>query len=160
MKWLVSAVLKVCKFLYGVSGFTLVVMMLLTVLDVALRMVGRPITGVYELVGYFASIVVGFALPFTTWTRGHIYMEFVIDKLPVQSRDIANILTRIIGIALFAVVAYNLVDVGIVLYDTGEVSPTLQLPVYPFAWAIAVCCCIICLVLFCDIVRVRGGEYE
>lgn len=160
MKWLISTVLKVCKFLYGVSGFTLVVMMLLTVLDVALRMVGRPITGVYELVGYFASIVVGFALPFTTWTRGHIYMEFVVDKLPVQSRDIANILTRIIGIALFAVVAYNLVDVGIVLYDTGKVSPTLQLPVYPFAWAVAACCCIICLVLFCDILRVRGGEYE
>ena len=112
MKWLIPTVLKVCKFLYGVSGFTLVIMMLLTVLDVAMRIMGRPIAGVYELVGYFSAIVVGFALPYTTWTRGHIYMEFVIDKLPVLSKDFANIFTRVIGIALLAVVAYSLVDVG------------------------------------------------
>ena len=160
MKWLISTVLKVCKFLYGVSGFTLVIMMLLTVFDVAMRIMGRPIAGVYELVGYSAAIVVGFALPYTTWTRGHIYMEFVLDKLPVRSKDFANILTRIVGIALLAVVAYNLVDVGIDLYVTGEVSPTLQLPVYLFVWAVAFCCCMMCLVLFCDMLRIRGGEYE
>jgi TRAP-type C4-dicarboxylate transport system permease small subunit len=160
MRWLISTVLAICKFLYGISGVTLVVMMLLTVSDVVLRMVGRPIEGVYELVGYFSSIVVGFALPFTTWTKGHVYMEFLVDRFPVRTKKVASVLTRIIGIALFAFVAYNLADVGRVLYDTGEVSPTLQLPVYPFAWAVAVCCCMMCLTLVCDILRMRGGEYE
>jgi TRAP-type C4-dicarboxylate transport system permease small subunit len=160
MRWLISTVLKVCKFLYGVSGFTLVIMMLLTVLDVFLRIVGTPITGVYELVGYFGSIVVGFALPFTTWTKGHIYMEFLMEKLPEQSRDIANIFTRIVGIALFGFAVYNLVDVGTVLYSTGEVSPTLELPVYPFAWGVAISCFMVCFVLFCDILRIVGGEYD
>jgi TRAP-type C4-dicarboxylate transport system permease small subunit len=160
MRRLISTVLKISKFLYGVSGFTLVIMMLLTVLDVMLRIVGRPITGAYELVGYFSSIVVGFALPFVTWTRGHVYMEFVTEKLPTQNREIAHIFTRIIGIALFAFAAYYLIDVGVVLYSTGEVSPTLQLPVYPFAWGVAICCFMTCLVLFCDIFRIGGGEYE
>jgi TRAP-type C4-dicarboxylate transport system permease small subunit len=159
MKWLISPVLKVSKFLYGVSGFTLVMMMLLTASDVTLRIIGRPITGAYELVGYFSSIVVGFALPFVTWTRGHVYMEFVTEKLPKQNREIAHIFTRIIGIALFAFGAYYLVDVGIVLYGTGEVSPTLQLPIYPFAWGVAICFFMTCLVLFCDILRI-GGEEE
>jgi TRAP-type C4-dicarboxylate transport system permease small subunit len=160
MRRLVLTVLKISKFLYGVSGFTLVIMMLLTVLDVVLRIVGRPITGAYELVGYFSSIVVGFALPFVTWTRGHVYMEFVTEKLPKQNQEIAGIFTRIIGIALFAFAAYYLVDVGVVLYSTGEVSPTLQLPVYPFAWGVAICCLMTCLVLFCDILRIGGGEYD
>lgn len=160
MRRLLSIGLKVSRFLYTVSGITLVFMMLLTVLDVILRIFGRPITGTYELVGFSGAVVVGFALPFTTWTRGHVYMEFLIEKLPAQKRDVANIFTRIIGIVLFALAAYNLVDVGIDLYNTGEVSPTLQLPFYPVAWGVGACCFIICFVLFCDILRIYGDEYE
>jgi TRAP-type C4-dicarboxylate transport system permease small subunit len=160
MRWLLSAGLKISRFLYVISGVGLVVMMLLTVLDVALRMVGRPITGAYELVGYLGVVVVGFALPLTTWTRGHVFMEFVIEKIGEQNRQIANVFTRIIGIALFAVAVYSLADIGIDLYNTGEGSPTLQLPVYPFAWAAALCCSVMCLVLFCDILRIYGGEYD
>jgi TRAP-type C4-dicarboxylate transport system permease small subunit len=160
MRWLISTVLKVSKIMYGISGVTLVCMVLLTVLDVILRSFGRPITGIYELVGYFSTIVVGFALPFTTWTRGHVYMEFLLEKIAKQNQNIANIFTRIIGIVLFAFAAYNLVDVGVVLYTTGEGSPTLQLPVFPFAWCVATCCFLMCFVLFCDILRIYGGEYE
>ena len=58
MRWLLSAGLKISRFLYVISGIGLVVMMLLTVLDVALRMVGRPITGAYELVAYGVVLVV------------------------------------------------------------------------------------------------------
>lgn len=160
MRWLLSTVLKVSKFLYGVSGVTLIVTVLLTVLDVLLRSFGRPITGTYELVGYFSTIVVGFALPLTTWTKGHVYMEFILEKITKQNQDIANIFTRIIGIVLFAFATYYLVDMGIVLQSTGEVSPTLQLPVYPFAWCVAISSFMMCFVLFCGILRIHGGEYE
>ena len=135
-------------------------MMLLTVLDVILRIFGRPITGAYELVAFSGAVVVGFALPLTTWTKGHVYMEFLIERLPKHVRDLANISTRIIGIILFALAAYNLVDVGIDLYNNGEVSPTLQMPFYPIAWGVGVCCFIMCLVLFCDILKIYGDEYE
>ena len=160
MRSILSVGLKISKFLYAVSGITLVFMMLLTVLDVMLRILGRPIAGTYELVGYSGAVVIGFALPFTSWSRGHVYMEFLIEKLPKERRGVVNVSTRIIGIILFGLAAYNLIDVGIVLYTTGEVSPTLRLPVYPFAWGVGVCCFVICFVLFCDILRIYGGEYE
>jgi TRAP-type C4-dicarboxylate transport system permease small subunit len=152
--------LKISKFLYAVSGITLVFMMLLTVLDVTLRALGRPITGAYELVAFSSAVVVGFALPLTTWTKGHVYMEFLIERLPEHVRNFANLSTRIIGIILFALAAYNLIDVGIDLYTTGEVSPTLQLPFYPVAWGVGLCCFIMCLVLFCDILKIYGEEHE
>lgn len=160
MKWVLSAGLKISRFLYVISGIGLVVMMMLTVVDVALRLVGRPITGTYELVGYLSVVVVGFALPLTTWNKGHVFMEFVIDRIAKGNRDIANTFTRIIGIALFAVGTYSLAEIGADLYNTGEGSPTLQLPVYPFAWAAAFCCSIMCFVLFCDILRIYGGKYD
>ena len=160
MRVLLSIGFKISRFLYAVSGITLVFMMLLTVFDVILRMFGRPITGAYELVAFAGAVVVGFALPLTTWTRGHVYMEFLIERLPDHVRNFANVSTRIIGIILFALAAYNLIEVGIDLYNNGEVSPTLQLPFYPVAWGVGLCCFIMCLVLFCDILKIYGDEYE
>jgi TRAP-type C4-dicarboxylate transport system permease small subunit len=160
MTWLLSLGLKISKSLYAVSGVVLVWMMLLTAADVVLRAFGRPITGAYELVGFSGAVVIGFGLPYTSWTRGHVYMEFLIKKLPKQSRDIANVFTRLVGIALFAVIAYNLVVVGMDLRGTGEMSPTLQLPFYPVAYGVGICCFMLCLMLLCDIIKICGDHYE
>jgi hypothetical protein len=46
------------------------------------------------------------------------------------------------------------------LYRTGEVSLTLQLPFYPVAYGIGVCCFVQCLVLIAHIFQVIGGTYE
>lgn len=160
MTWLTSAVLRTSKFLFGISCITLVVMMLLTVIDVALRTAGKPITGAYELIGYLSVIAVGFSLPLTTWTKGHVFMEFIIERIRGQGRNVANTLTRMVGMGLFAVATYSLAEVGMDLYNTGEGSPTLQLPVYPFAWCAAASCFTMCFVLLCDILRIFGGEYD
>ena len=87
-------------------------------------------------------------------------MVFLIEKLPKQSRDIANVFTRLVGIALFAVIAYNLVVVGMDLRGTGEMSPTLQLPFYPVAYGVGICCFMLCLMLLCDIIKICGDHYE
>jgi len=160
MTWLLLLGSKISKFLYAVSGVVLVWMMLLTGADVVLRAFGRPITGAYELVAFSGAVVIGFGLPYTSWTRGNVYMMFLIEKLPKQSRDIANVFTRLVGIALFAVIAYNLVVVGMDLRGTGEMSPTLQLPFYPVAYGVGICCFMLCLMLLCDIIKICGDHYE
>lgn len=152
--------LRLSRFLYGIAGVALVFMMLLTVVDVILRTFGRPITGTYEMVGFSGAVVIGFALPFTSWIRGHVYMEFLIQRFPKQVRDRMNLFTRVIGIILFALIAYNLMIVGIDLQKSGEVSPTLRFPFYPVVYGVGICFFIECLVLFCDILKIRGGKYE
>ena len=152
--------LRVSRFLYGVAGVTLVFMMLLTVVDVILRIFGRPITGTYEMVGFSGAVVIGFALPFTSWIRGHVYMEFLIQRFPKHVRDRMNLSTRVVGIILFLLIAYNLIIVGIDLQKSGEVSPTLRFPFYPVVYGVGICFFIECLVLFCDILKIRGDQYE
>jgi TRAP-type C4-dicarboxylate transport system permease small subunit len=152
--------LRLTRFLNGIAGVALVFMMLLTVADVILRTFGRPITGTYEMVGFSGAVVIGFALPFTSWIRGHVYMEFLIQRLPKQVRDRMNLFTRGIGIILFALIAYNLMVVGIDLQKSGEVSPTLRFPFYPVVYGVGICFFIECLVLFCDILKIRGDKYE
>jgi len=152
--------LRLSRFLNGIAGVALVFMMLLTVADVILRTFGRPITGTYEMVAFAGAVVIGFALPFTSWIRGHVYMEFLIQKLSRQVRDRMNLFTRLIGIILFALIAYNLMIVGIDLQKSGEVSPTLRFPFYPVVYGVGICFFIECLVLFCDILKISGGDYE
>lgn len=64
------------------AGITLTLIMGITVTDVVLRSLGRPIVGTFELVAFFGAVVIGFSLPFTSWVRGHIYVDFFVMKLP------------------------------------------------------------------------------
>jgi TRAP-type C4-dicarboxylate transport system permease small subunit len=160
MKSFLSMVSQLSKVVNVIAGMALTAMMLLTVFDVVLRYLGKPILGCYELVSLGAAVVIGFSLPYTSWVKGHIGVDFLLVELPEWRRGVVLVFTRIMSIALFAVVGVYLIKKGVYMHMTGQVSMTLQMPFYPVAWGVAVCCFIQCLVLICDIVKVAGGNYE
>ena len=160
MEGFLRIVHRVSRVINVFAGISITFIVFLTVADVILRMFRRPIVGTYELVSFSGAIVVGFAIPLTTWMRGHIFVDFFIQKFSQGVQRIFNVSTRCIGIGLFFLIAWNLIKVGMDLQKTGEVSPTLQLPFYPVAYAVGVVCFFQCLVLFCDIIKISGGKYE
>jgi TRAP-type C4-dicarboxylate transport system permease small subunit len=143
-----------------IAGISLTFLMLLTVTDVILRTLRRPIVGTYELVAFSGAVAIGFAVPLTSWLRGHIFVDFFILRFSQKVRNIFNIATRFLVIVLFLLIGWNLIKYGLDLQKSGEVSLTLQMPFYPVAYGIAVCCFIQCLVLICDVIKIFGGEYE
>lgn len=143
-----------------IAGITLTFMMSVTVADVILRSLRRPIVGTYELVAFSGAVVIGFSLPFTSWVRGHIYVDFIISKFSKKIRDAFNIVTRCMVIGLFLLIGWNLIKYGMDLQKSGEVSLTLQMPFYPVAYGIGICCFIQCLVIGCDLLKIYGGKYE
>lgn len=155
----VAIVLRISKVLNTIASAALIFMMCITVADVLSRAGGHPIMGTYETVGLLGAIVIGFAVPFASCERGHIYMEFLVDRLPKGQRDILNIFTRLLCIALFLFIGYNLFQVGADFYKAGEVTPTLKLPFFPVAYGLGICCFIECLVFACDIVKIREDKY-
>jgi TRAP-type C4-dicarboxylate transport system permease small subunit len=159
-KIVLTSVHKLSKFLNSISSVALVSIMVLTVTDVVLRMFKRPITGTYEIVGLLGAIVIGFGIPITSWIRGHIFVDFLTQKMPRGRRNVVNIFTRLMGIGLFLIAGWNLFIVGIDLYHTGEVTLTRQLPFYPVAYGLAASCFVQCFVLICDILKIVGEEYE
>jgi TRAP-type C4-dicarboxylate transport system permease small subunit len=142
------------------AGITLTMIMGITVTDVILRSWGRPIVGVFELVAFFGAVVIGFSIPFTSWVRGHIYVDFLVAKLPPRVRKAVHLATRCMGLGLFLLIGWNLIKMGADLSRSGEVSPTLQMPFYPIVYAVGAACFVECLVLFGDIVKVLRGRYE
>ncbi len=148
------------RFLNLIAGIALTFMMLLTVADIILRFLRRPIVGTYELVAFSGAVVIGFSVPLTSWMRGHVNVDFLILTFSQKTRNVIHILTRCLVIWLFLMIGWNLIKYGMDLYQSGEVSPTLQIPFYPVAYGVGICCFIQCLVLFCDISKIFGGKYE
>lgn len=143
-----------------IAGITLTFMMSITVADVILRSFRRPIVGTYELVAFSGAVVIGFSLPFTSWVRGHIYVDFIISRFSKKIRNAFNIVTRGMVIGLFLMIGWNLIKFGMDLQKSGEVSLTLQMPFYPVAYGIGICCFVQCLVIGCDLLKIYGGKYE
>jgi TRAP-type C4-dicarboxylate transport system permease small subunit len=150
----------VTKVLNIIGGSALTFMMFLTVADVAMRAGGHPILGTYEIVGLALALVIGFGIPKVSMDRGHVYMEFLIDKLPQNWKSIFHTFTRILCIILFIIIGYNLFSVGNEFHTSGEVSPTLKLPFFPVAYGVGVCCFIEILVFINDIIKIWRGQYE
>jgi TRAP-type C4-dicarboxylate transport system permease small subunit len=150
----------VSRWMSVIAGAALVFMMFLTCTDVGLRIFGRPIVGTYEIVGLCGAVTIGFSIPYTSWLRGHIFVDFFIQKFSRSVQNIFNAVTRVIGIIVFIMIGCNLFIFAHNLYKSGEVTLTRQLPFYPIAYGLGICCFIECLVLIGDIIKIAGGKYE
>ena len=154
MKAAFNVLLHVSKWLNAIGAVTLTFMMLLTVADVMLRIVSRPILGTYEIVSILLAVVIGFSIPKVSLDNGHVYMEFLIERLSRRNRSIMFTFTRILCIVLFLLIGYNLFSIANEFRLSGEVTPTIQLPFYPAAYGVGVCCFLECFVFAFDILKI------
>jgi len=150
----------ISNLLNSIAGVAVTFMMFLTVADVLLRAGGHPIIGTFEIVALLLALVIGFGIPQVSLDRGHVYMDFLLEKLSKKGRRVMNTFTRVLCLILFAFVGGNLFNVGERFRVSGEVSPTIKIPFYPVAYAVAVCCLLECCVFILDIVRIWRSEYE
>jgi TRAP-type C4-dicarboxylate transport system permease small subunit len=151
---------KLSRVLNWIALCALTFIMLLTVSDVVLRYFGRPIVGTFEIVGFCGALIIGFALPLTSWQRGHIFVDFLTLKMSKRIKKTMDLSTRSLCIALFFIVGWSLFIYSQKLYRSGEVSLTIQIPFYPFSYGLGVACFLQCFVLIADIVKIFRGTYD
>lgn len=152
---------KVSEIYSVVASAAVTFIMVFTVLDVLGRSVGHPILGTYEVVALTGAVVVGFSMPLTTATGTHVFMEFLIERLSPAAANAMNVITRLVCVALFAVIGVNVYRFAGELATAREVSTTLKIPIYPFAYLFGTCCFLHCFVFLAAVARIvmaRGGE--
>lgn len=161
MQGLHAVILRISKVMDVIGGVVLSLMMLITVTDVILRFFGKPITGTYELVFLGGAVVIGCAIPQTSWQGGHVSVDFVLEYLPRMLKKIVMVITRLMGITFFFFLGWNLFIYGTTLYNKEEVSLTLHVPYYPVAYILGICAFLECLVLLSGLIRtVSEVEHE
>lgn len=136
-----------------VAGAAVIVMMLLTCADVVLRLLRHPIPGTYELVGFLGTVIVSFALALTSLEKGHIAVEIIVQRFPARIQTGIEAVTSLIGAFLFALLAWQSMIYAADMRQSGEVSVTLTMPIYPFIYGLAVGSALLVAVLAADSLR-------
>jgi TRAP-type C4-dicarboxylate transport system permease small subunit len=161
MKSFLHAIERLSRYTDVVAGAALVFIMLLTSFDVVLRYLGWPILGSYDMVSFGGAFLIRFAVPRSSWDKTHVSVDILVERMP-ERKVIFDLSTRALALALFAVLTWHFVKLGFGFYRTGEVTLTLELPLYPIPFILGFCSLIECFVLLADVMRVAiaGGSHE
>lgn len=130
-----------------IAGAAVCVMMLTTCLDVILRRVYAPLPGALDIVTLASAICISCALPYTTAVKGHVSIEFFFHKLSRRNRIIVDTSWRLLAIALFVFMCRRCILYGNSMHRSGEVTLTLQVPVFWTLYVLAFACGVNALVV-------------
>jgi TRAP-type C4-dicarboxylate transport system permease small subunit len=122
----------------AVSALGLAAMMAVTCLDVVLRVCGMPVKGAYDIVRVAGAVTIACALPVTTAMKGHVAIEYFFQRLSRRWRLVVDSLMRLLMIGGFLVAAYEGVGYGIRFLKSGQVTDTVELPIFWVPWLMAV----------------------
>lgn len=143
--------------LMAIAGLFLVAMIVLTCANVFLRLVWVPVSGTFELMGYFGAVLTAFALGYTQVKRGHIAVDIMVLGFSQTAQRILNIINDVICMIFFAMVTWQVAKYARTLWKTGEVTETLQIIYYPFTYGVAFGCGVLSLVFLTDFLRQIQG---
>jgi TRAP-type C4-dicarboxylate transport system permease small subunit len=128
-------------------------MMALVCGNILLRLFGFPILGTFEIVSFLVAITVAFALPYCSLQKGHIAIELIVRKLPQRIQVVIGLIIEILSLGLFALFAWQVGALATKMYQAGEITDTLKLPIFPFIFGVSVGCLLVCPVLVINIVK-------
>jgi len=153
-------VVVVMKGMREISCLSLLFIIVITMTDVVSRAIYKPIMGTYELVSFAGAVTIGLALPITAWEKGHVFMEFIVERLSARTQALLSIVTRVIVMLLFFFIGIALYVVATEMRTSGEVAASLKIPVYPIAYAVCVVSFLLCIVYIFEIITIARNKNE
>ena len=143
----VSTLRWIVNLLAVVAGLAIVVMILVTCADVVGRRLGHPLKGTYDIVELLGAIMIAGAMPYTTACKGHVAIEFLLQKLSRRGRIVLDASVRSASILMFAFLTWRFIQYGQELKASGQVTLTLQWPVFWLPYWMAICTAVMIPVL-------------
>jgi TRAP-type C4-dicarboxylate transport system permease small subunit len=135
----------------GVLGIT--IMVVITCADVVgAKLFILPVPGCTEIVSLVQVASIVFAVAATQRRGGHISVEMFVDTLPQRFRALIKAFTSLLGLVLFILLIYEGIGLGNEYLEAGEVTATVQVPFYPFAYAFSIALIPIAMMMLVDLI--------
>jgi TRAP-type C4-dicarboxylate transport system permease small subunit len=155
MKRFSGLVTGLSRVLDQAAGFFLVATMVLIVVNILMRAIFKmPVFGAFEYVGLLTALVTGLALAYCGVQNAHIDISLVVERLPSRLQAVLSALINVISMCFLAVCAWYVGLYAGSMMESGLVSPTTQVPIYPFVYLIA-----LGLLTYCLVLLVRSIEF-
>jgi TRAP-type C4-dicarboxylate transport system permease small subunit len=130
------------------TALALALLLCVSVVDVvASKLFSWPVPGSIDIIGLLAVLAVAFGMAKTEMFARNIRVDFLVMRLPAKIQNVCGVIDAILGFILWAFVIWSSLNYTILLHRSNEGSPTLVIPYYPFAFAIAVGCVPLLMVL-------------
>jgi TRAP-type C4-dicarboxylate transport system permease small subunit len=115
-----------------------VLTMALVVANVLLRAVfNAPVLGTYEFVGFLSVLAISMSLAKCALSHSHIAVDFLVSRLSVKAAFRTRMSVKAVSAAGILLLSLRLSGYALDAFVNGQVSPTSQVPIYPFAAASA-----------------------
>lgn len=141
------------RVLAAAAAVALIGLMLFVVIEVAARAFGWPLTGAVEIIGWLAAVAMALALAHVQLQRGHVAMTVLTDRLSGRPRALLDAAVAALALLLFAAVTFYLARYALTLRETGSLSETLKVIVFPWVFVVALGFAGLCLALLLDLLR-------
>ena len=129
----------------GLAG--LLLMMAITCIDVIGAKVFKiPFPGALDIVMISQLLAVAFAVAGSLLLGRHVEVDFFVPLLPRTLQAVIDSFICLCCLLLFAVISWRLFVYGYSMQTANEVSPTIRIPLYGFAYGAGASCIPVCLV--------------
>jgi TRAP-type C4-dicarboxylate transport system permease small subunit len=134
----------------GVTG--VIVMVAVTCADVlGAKLFLLPVPGSTEIVSLAQVATIVFAVAATQRHKGHISVEMFYMKMSPRTQALTSAVISCLGLTLFLILVYQGIQLGNAFLEASEVTATVQIPFYPFAYGFALAMVPVALMLFIDL---------
>ncbi|MBW1717087.1 MAG: TRAP transporter small permease [Deltaproteobacteria bacterium] len=136
----------------GLAG--LLVVMFVTCIDVVgAKVFLRPVFGAIDIVMLSQLVAISFATALALILGRHVRVEFFVLMLPRRARAVIDSIISLFGLGLFILIIWRLCVRGYSFQTGREVSATALIPLYPFAYGIALASIPVCLIFLVEFLR-------
>jgi TRAP-type C4-dicarboxylate transport system permease small subunit len=161
MQGVKTMVQRINGLLSCLAGLCLMGMVVLACSNMVLRFFGHPVKGTFELMGFLGAMVAALALAGTQAAKGHIVISIFQDRFPSRMRRGLDMLTSLVCLIFFGLVAWQTWDLAWSLRAFEEVSETLHIIYYPFVLVVFLGVLALVLQIFLELILlVTGGKEE
>ena len=129
----------------------LLAMVFLTVGEMVLRVLGSPMAGIVEVIGWLAAATTAFALGYTQLYKGHVAISLLTDRFSPFVQAVVAVVVDLTSAALFAFTAWHVFAYAGSLRAAGSLSETMKVIDYPWVYVVALGCAGLALAIFVDL---------
>ena len=104
--------------------------------------------------------MIALSIPYTSQKKGHVNVDFVVNRMTKKFQDATNGVTRLMAFAFYSLIGYALISMGLDYREASEVSATMRIPFYPVTIGMGIVFFVQAVQYLFDFLTICGGSHE